>query len=623
MAWLERNLECLQGRDGLDYDKLCDYVNAWDSEDCGYFTDCSRDGNPILGIHTDEKDVMLNSTYKPVQEAEKFAKKVQMTRNSIIVFMGIGNGEVVKAVADCLNEEAQLLIYEPSKELFAFVMRHFDMTGLLGDHRINVFVKGINEQFFDLSLSYCLNYINISVTVLETHPKYRELFPGDFEELARQFKDCRESAMVNLKTAMERKKLMTRNAVTNIPYLLRSKMAADFRNVFPKDMPAILVSGGPSLDKNYEVLKQAKGKALIIAVDRTAKYLLDRDIVPDMFCSLDYSKNIRLFQDERLKDIPFLYIAELKHQVLEVLDSRELIFGTTDLKFCNWLIHQYGRQSIELPIGGSVATLGFSFARAMGFRNLILVGQDLAMTGGATYAGGMSNKRAEAEKFGTMEVPGNIEERVTTRGDYYVYLKWFEQAVKEAKEAKEDITMEVINATEGGARIEGTRIMTLQEAIDTYCIGEYNIKPIFQEIPPLTTKQQSYEVLQLLEEKYIDLCKLKQRAKDAAEAARRLGVLSGRGDFGKEFKDRNKALTETTKLFDTAPEASILSSFAEGLLLSEDMDLYVSAGENEEEMIRLYHKMEKNYRYIYENADEAAGLYQDMLAVLKADKAGE
>ncbi len=83
-----------------------------------------------------------------------------------------------------------------------------------------------------------------------------------------------------------------------------------------------------------------------------------------------------------------------------------------------------------------------------------------------------------------------------------------------------------------------------------------------------------------------------------------------------EFKEKNKSLSQTTALFDESAVASLLSSYAEGLLVEEDLDLYVTKDDNQEEMIRLYHKMEKNYQYIYEKADDVMLFYDGMLETI-------
>ena len=50
--------------------------------------------------------------------------------------------------------------------------------------------------------------------------------------------------------------------------------------------------------------------------------------------------------------------------------------------------------------------------------------------------------------------------------------------------------------------------------------------------------------------------------------------------------------------------------------MEEDLDLYVTKDDNQEEMIRLYRKMEKNYQYIYEKADDVILFYDGMLETI-------
>jgi len=53
-------------------------------------------------------------------------------------------------------------------------------------------------------------------------------------------------------------------------------------------------------------------------------------------------------------------------------------------------------------------------------------------------------------------------EELVTREDMYVYLRHFESLISQT-------TCRCINATEGGAGIKGTSVMTLSDAIDEYC----------------------------------------------------------------------------------------------------------------------------------------------------------
>ena len=612
MSFLESNLTVLETEYPYLHNKITEFMQSPDYTEEGLVIEQARDASDIIGVIRDGRKIMLNSTYRPEEEAKKFAGKICLTENSITVFMGMGNGVILTEIGKKLNKEASLLVYEPSAELFCFVLEHFDMVKLLKDERIAFYVEGMNEDILSNDLSFVMTNMNIGVTVLEYHPKYRDLYPEQCEKIKKIFKECRESALTNLNTVIDKSEIMARNAIANIKYLLRSKVASDFVGRFPEDMPMILVAGGPSLDKNYEVLRQAKGKALIIAMDRTAKFLLDRDIIPDMFCSLDFAKNIELFRDERLKDIPFLYIPDLSHSVLQLVDGRQLIYGGGDYKLYEWLLNQYGKDNPEIPFGGSVATFGFSFARYVGCKRLILVGQDLALTGGKTYAGGLKNARPEAEEMDRLMVPGNVEDMVETRGDFYIYLIWFNQAVREA-EGK----MEVINATEAGAKIEGTKIMTLQEAVDAYCQEEYSIADIFEEVQPIFSENDIPTAYNMLEKTGRELNKLKKMAKDAARSAGRCKTLTERSDLGKEFKKENKSLSRIAKMFDEGVAANLVDRYMEHLLIQKDLDLYVTEDDNEKEMLRLYEKLEHDYNIIYENMDELIEQYKGMLEDVK------
>ena len=609
MSYWEKNMDALRVRDEDFYHKImeCKEKQQDDTGD-SYVVEQARDGSDILGLIRDGKKIMLNSTYRPEEEANKYVGKIFLTENSITILFGLGNGQIVSKVQEKINKEATLLIYEPSKALFFFVMEHFDLASVIEDNRVAIFVEGIEEDLFAFNLQLLLNNINVGVTVLKTHPKYIDMFPKEYEKLKEIYESCRESALTNLNTIIQRNRLMTINAIANIPYLIKSKVSTDFIGKFPEDVPAIIVSGGPSLDKNYEVLRQAQGKAFIIAMDRTIRYLLDRGIVPDMCCSLDYNKNPELFRDDQVKDIPFLYMAELSHTVMDIVGDKNLIYGTSDLDFYDNLIRRYGKEPIIIPVGGSVATFAFGFARTMGFKRTILVGQDLALSGGKVYSGGMTNGRAEADEYEHRMVPGNVEEMVETRGDFYIYLIWFNNAVKEAEKY-----MEVINATEGGARIDGTKIMTLQEAVDQYCTHEFDFKKLYDDTDYIFPQDHLEGVYALLQGYREQIAKLKKVAKDTAEAARRCGVLTERGDLGKEFKAKNRILAKNCEIFEKEQAGLLLSKYVENHMLQNDMDLYVTEDDNKDEMLRLYNKLEKDYLLMSENVDGLLEHYDAML----------
>ena len=71
-------------------------------------------------------------------------------------------------------------------------------------------------------------------------------------------------------------------------------------------------------------------------------------------------------------------------------------------------------------------------------------------------------------------VEGNYEEKVPTRTDLQVFLNWYESTIRLYKGYVKDLR--VINATEGGAKIEGTEVMTLKDAIEENCRKDVDIE---------------------------------------------------------------------------------------------------------------------------------------------------
>jgi hypothetical protein len=106
------------------------------------------------------------------------------------------------------------------------------------------------------------------------------------------------------------------------------------------------------------------------------------------------------------------------------------------------------------------------YADYMSCSPIILIGQDLAYTNGKFHSDETHIKEVEGENDtstsdGTMveDIYGNM---VPSRQEYILYKNWIEAMIGHHK-------INLVDATEGGAKIVGSKIMTLQEAIDRYC----------------------------------------------------------------------------------------------------------------------------------------------------------
>jgi hypothetical protein len=134
-----------------------------------------------------------------------------------------------------------------------------------------------------------------------------------------------------------------------------------------------------------------------------------------------------------------------------------------------------------LEAGATVAHLAFYLAKYLGCNPIVFVGQDLAYTGHVFYVPGVEIHRAwrsELNRFNTIEhkeweriarnrpilqqVPGNDGGTLYTDELLFTYLEQFQKDIAAAPNR-------VINATEGGATIKGTDVMSLSQVAETFC----------------------------------------------------------------------------------------------------------------------------------------------------------
>ena len=108
--------------------------------------------------------------------------------------------------------------------------------------------------------------------------------------------------------------------IRNIAVILRTPGVIRLKNIF-KGRPAIIVSAGPSIEKNFHLLKEAKGKAIIIAVDVVVPTILPAGIIPDFIVALEANRKLyRAFENNPLlKFCPLICTTEVDYETMASL----------------------------------------------------------------------------------------------------------------------------------------------------------------------------------------------------------------------------------------------------------------------------------------------------------------
>ena len=117
----QRNMDLLQEKRPKLYDL---YREAIEKQDRRYPCDeismqTAKDGYPVLYVSRDGNSVRLNSPYRPLQEAERWAS--QFSGENILVnamLFGLGNGMFAQALLRRLQKDAKLFLCEPNLDIF-------------------------------------------------------------------------------------------------------------------------------------------------------------------------------------------------------------------------------------------------------------------------------------------------------------------------------------------------------------------------------------------------------------------------------------------------------------------------------------------------------------------------
>jgi hypothetical protein len=307
--------------------------------------------------------------------------------------------------------------------------------------------------------------------------------------------------MQNISTLREKASLWQRNIFENLPLILKYPGVDLLFGKF-QDMPAIIVAAGPSLDKNAKELKEAKGHSLIIGVDTSIKTLLKYGVEPDLLVSIGGEEENYRYYLKDLKLQKAYLVADAVVYPSAPLGFEGRIFITNDgHPFMNWLGRFIGFRGY-LAKGGSVATTSLDLALRMRCNPVIFVGQDLAYPKGETHTQGvpLSKRRREVarRRKELLLVKDVFGEKVVTSYTLYNVLRWFEAKIEEKS------TQLFIDATEGGARIRGTRVMKLRDAICTFCQTPIDVDGLLSqamaEYKPPSPKGLIEEFLKIAEE---------------------------------------------------------------------------------------------------------------------------
>lgn len=471
---LEKNMTVLSAR----YPELAAQIKNIKSSGNYQLTSTPAGHGNLLAKH-DSSWISFYNPDDPVGGVQKYLDSLEMIFSPVVVFMGMGLGYHLDYFIRKLGAKMStrnIIIYEKDIEILYLALSHGDYTGIINHPHIHIFVgdevdtshiplrtKILVNDLFDLR---SIKIIPVPGSI-KIHREYYQKALEVVKKTARQIMVLVGNDSFDSLVAVE-------NMMLNLKHILPNPGIIECKDKF-KGKPGILVAAGPSLNQNMHLLKGIRDNALIFACDTSLIPLLKKGIRPHFTTSLERTPGTELYYAglNNLDGIYYLAMAVLMPETIESFNGRRFA-GYRTYPHYDWLENDKGM----LYCGMSVANLVFSVLQYMGCDPIILVGQDLAYarTGETHVRGNIYGEQAPYLAASTaIEVEGNDGRPIRSDRSWEIMRLIYEEDIARYQGT-------CINATEGGAKIQGTVIMTLQDAIDKYCHIPFYPQKTFDDI---------------------------------------------------------------------------------------------------------------------------------------------
>ncbi|EAL3899783.1 DUF115 domain-containing protein [Campylobacter lari] len=458
-----------------------------------------------------------------------------------IFFCGIGDGLFLKKL---INKH--IFIFD-KVEFFANVLSKMDLSQELASGKIylcDVEEKRLEEYLFLLfSQKDCFEYLGLFKLL-----PYSEFYDDSpmFDFVYQKCLDVIKRTIQNIDISFTMDTKIYKQFLSNVPFVLQNIPFQRFiyKNK-GKNKSVIVVCAGPSLNKQLELLKANQDDYVIFSLDATYKILLENEIYPDFVFSMDiYEDCVSFYENlpQNKKEPIYVISSGVEYSLIKILEHKKnKIFILKNLDYQQkFNLNDFG----YLDIGINVAHFAYSFAIALGFTNVIMIGQDLAFScDGKTHYDGFLYEGYFAKDNKIKVLSYGKKTFVQTNIGWDEFRKRLEVLFLSHP------GVNFYNATEGGAFIDYTIEIPFKEVL-SLCKDKQQDYTLPNTLSLNRQNKLLKKTLILLQEDYLELNALNQKAKNILE------ILQNQ----KELIDEH-ALNIIFEFNELLDKASILQSF--------------------------------------------------------------
>lgn len=537
--------------------------------------DANELAQAMIGVDDSGNEVLISQGQTiHLKSIFDYTNQPNPLKRELIFVIGIYSVEEIRQLIQMKSDESLLVIIEPNTTLFNYALQHKDLS-FINSSGVVLFADKISQlsllldQFLLTDAIFYLKTIKFYFTYY-----YRESDITSSIAIVKIIKEAVQYKTLMYGNSVEDSLIGFRHHMKNLKHLPRSKDVSLLKNAMP-NVPAIVVSAGPSLNKNINQLQQLKDKAVIIAVDTIAQRLCDEGIIPDFICSIERGiETYTYFYEGKTYPVDSTLVGPLVlyPEVFEEFPGEVVIPMRGNVGEFTWLKEILGLQDdYSISIGLSCAHVAFGVAEHIGASPIILIGQDLAYGNSPkeTHAGGTIYDDKELTssmyaKIETLETEGYYGGAVETTEIWNAFRTWFEMEIANKQ-------LNVINATEGGAKIAFSKQLSLEEVGEQYC------KKIITPIPEMLKKIALYPLEQqqiklVIREQYKHFLDVKLQFEYQRKQVKRLKISDHSTD--KELKEALKKIDRTEIYFKIILDNWLLRHCLQPAMINSVWNLY-------------------------------------------------
>ncbi|MZH05174.1 MAG: motility associated factor glycosyltransferase family protein [Nitrospinae bacterium] len=429
-------------------------------------------------IKPDKSKIYLLSKYDPLKEAKGLIASLNVDEYFNFIVLGLGLGYQVMELIKSIPEYSKIILIETDKNLARLAFETNDLSQILTYPGLSLVISGNFEEISTMldkeKINFSLNGYKIiqQNSLSEVNP---EISLGIRKEVTVYF----QASEIELKTQSAKSQTFYKNISGNYQNMLASPGVRELKNALV-DIPAIICSAGPSLDKNIQYLKAKRENFVLISAATALNSLQRCQVFPDFLVAIDPNElTTQFFNLEKdLEKTRLVYDPVIPSVIPTLFKGKRFIYDSP-ISLAHW-VQNYTETKGSLGKVFSVAHAAYNLARLMGCSPIIFIGQDLSFNKKRLHSRNSyyyQRREDRINRLETMEILDGIKfkkysKNILQKKDIFnnslvttvameTYAQMFSDSIGNIQNT--------FNATEGGLGIKESKIYLLREILNHHC----------------------------------------------------------------------------------------------------------------------------------------------------------